>query len=487
VSISAGNSHTLVATAVREVMQGEGTERMKVKLGGEMYQAGPANVLGKFCPKFERVDGLDDLCIQYVAAGFTHSACVAATGELFCWGNNEGGCCGAPENIRFLNEPFNVRCLYERPVNIALGKPAKQSSVYSGLDAYLGVDGNTDGSDPNTCLSTQLDPQAWWEVDLGDFCVVHKIKIWNRTDSPPDPAFPEDMFQQRLFPCFLMLAQEPYSDSVDIDALPKALNNSVARMKLTKCQRCTTWHVPENIAARYMRVQLEGMNFLHFAQVEIFGTPGINKPVGRCGHVQAGKSVTLATIRPLPDPKDVEKCYKRAVLADPNNANILRQYETFALEYDKFGHGEGIKGCMICKGGQLCELHTLRHVYMDELKEMPLGLGGRQPGLKEIIDFLVNAPKPPLDYEPPVRDNTGGVFGKIGKSMAKSLFGTSQPGEDEDDEASGSKNKAKSRLPFGLPKGSAKVDPAERGEGDLKSPDEVGAPTEAASSDNANT
>lgn len=36
-------------------MQGEGTERMKVKLGGEMYQAGPANVLGKFCPKFERV------------------------------------------------------------------------------------------------------------------------------------------------------------------------------------------------------------------------------------------------------------------------------------------------------------------------------------------------------------------------------------------------------------------------------------------------
>lgn len=52
---------------------------------------------------------------------------------------------------------------------------------------------------------------------------------------------------------------------------------------------------------------------------------------------------------------------------------------------------------------------------MDELKEMPLGLGGRQPGLKEIIDFLVNAPKPPLDYEPPVRDNTGGVFGKIGE------------------------------------------------------------------------
>lgn len=93
-----------------------------------------------------------------------------------------------------------------------------------------------------------------------------------------------------------------------------------------------------------------------FAPSKVFGTPGIAKPVGRCGFVQCGKNVTVGVIRPLPDPRDIERAYKRAVLADAHNANILRQYETFSLEYDKYGHGDSIKNCLICKGGQLCEV-----------------------------------------------------------------------------------------------------------------------------------
>ena len=82
--------------------------------------------------------------------------------------------------------PTGVRCIYEKPKNLALGKPAKQSSVYGGLDAYLGVDGNTNGSDARYCVSTQQDPQAWWEVDLGDFAVLERIRVFNRVDEPPD-------------------------------------------------------------------------------------------------------------------------------------------------------------------------------------------------------------------------------------------------------------------------------------------------------------
>ena len=37
--------------------------------------------------------------------------------------------------------------------------------------------------------------------------------------------------------------------------------------------------------ARYIRLQLEGFNFLHFAQIEVFGTFGISKSLGRCGCV----------------------------------------------------------------------------------------------------------------------------------------------------------------------------------------------------------
>jgi len=147
VSVSCGNSHTLCSTAVREVWQGEGSARVKVKVGGDVFEAGPLNVLGRFCPSFEQVSAsrLDELAIIQVSAGFTHSGAVSASGELFCWGNNSGGCCGAPTDVKFCNEPYNVRCLFERPVNLALGKPAKQCSVYSGLDAYLAVDGNVEG------------------------------------------------------------------------------------------------------------------------------------------------------------------------------------------------------------------------------------------------------------------------------------------------------------------------------------------------------
>ena len=46
------------------------------------------------------------------------------------------------------------------------------------------------------------------------------------------------------------------------------------------------------------------------------------------------------------------------MLADAENADILRQLETFATEYDKYGRGERIHQCIICKGGQLCEVRA---------------------------------------------------------------------------------------------------------------------------------
>ena len=97
--------------------------------------------------------------------------------------------------------------------------------------------------------------------------------------------------------------------------------------------------------------------------------------------------MTAAVVRPLPDPRDIERAFKRAVLtltptrrsralrpsgmklsafprslaqvlADAENADILRQLETFATEYDKYGRGERIHQCIICKGGQLCEVRA---------------------------------------------------------------------------------------------------------------------------------
>ena len=431
-SVSCGNSHTLVTTVIKEVYRGEGTARVKVKVGGDCYQAGPQNVCGKFCPSFVLVPGLADLSIACISAGFNHSAVTTTSGEIFCWGNNYTGCCGALPHVRFCYEPHNIRCVYERPVNIALGRNAQMSSVYNGRGAYLAVDGNLDGDMEEFCCSTQSESQPWFEIDLGEFAIIQTVKLWNRNDEPVDPAFDRDMFRERLFPCYLILSQVPLPQNRKVGShqeagsavasgrtnLQACLDISKSRMKLTKIQRCSTWHVPNNTMARYIRVQLEGFTYMHFSQLEVFGTMGINKPVGRASSVCAGKNVTIACVRPLSDPKDVDRAYRRAVKVDAHNAHILRQFETFALEYDKYGTGENIKRCLVCKGGELCEVCTMNLKFKTELDVMPLGIGGRRPTFDQCYDYLVNCPKPPLDYVKPVRHERSGF-----SDFKESMFG----------------------------------------------------------------
>jgi hypothetical protein len=63
-----------------------------------------------------------------------------------------------------------------RPIlNLARGKQARQSSIYSG-DAGRAVDGNTDGNYyANSIIHTGSQPQEWWEVDLGAIIRVRLI------------------------------------------------------------------------------------------------------------------------------------------------------------------------------------------------------------------------------------------------------------------------------------------------------------------------
>jgi hypothetical protein len=446
VGIACGNAHTLVVTAIREVVTGVGPTRTRTKLGGDVYMAGAQTVLGRFCPTYQRCESIATQPINKVSAGFSHCAAAAASGELYCWGSNYTGCCGAPfPAVQFCYEPFNVPCIFAMPVNLALGKPAAQSTVYNGLDAFQAVDGNVDGSDASTCTSTFSESQPWWEVDLGDYASIQTVKVWNRTDEPHDPSFDKEAFRQRLFPSYVVLSQEPFPRDRSKKALGEGytlldatLQTACARMKLTKNQRCTTWHVPANTTARYCRLMLEGVDFLHFSQMEVWGTPGISKPVGKCGDVACGRNVTSVTIHPSNEPKDYDVAYRRAVWADGHNADLLRLYEWFALEFDKYGRGERIMMCGICRGGQLCEICTLYERFRDELESMPtLGsTGTERRSLEDMITHLMNAPKPPLLYEPKKKVKKG-FFDRF-KSNKKKVAP-----EDEDDDDGGGKAKSK--------------------------------------------
>src|SRR5271157_5685020 len=67
--------------------------------------------------------------------------------------------------------------------DLALGKPATQSSTYTIASASLAVDGNTDGNYYDGSVScTNGDANAWWQVDLGASVTINSIVVWNRTD-----------------------------------------------------------------------------------------------------------------------------------------------------------------------------------------------------------------------------------------------------------------------------------------------------------------
>ena len=67
--------------------------------------------------------------------------------------------------------------------NIALRKPAIQSTTGYGGVAGRAVDGNSNPSyGGGSCTHTHRQKGAWWRVDLGRVWAVGKVKITNRGD-----------------------------------------------------------------------------------------------------------------------------------------------------------------------------------------------------------------------------------------------------------------------------------------------------------------
>ncbi|XP_070537889.1 uncharacterized protein [Ptychodera flava] len=68
--------------------------------------------------------------------------------------------------------------------NVAINKPAEQSSTYYNFDAYKAVDGNEDPAMLTglSCICSAKERGAWWRVDLIDIYAVYKVVITNRYD-----------------------------------------------------------------------------------------------------------------------------------------------------------------------------------------------------------------------------------------------------------------------------------------------------------------
>jgi len=139
--------------------------------------------------------------------------------------------------------------------NLALGRPTTQSSTAYPGSPGRAVDGNTDGNWYDASVThTNLEPQPWWQVDLGQLSAigpgspspwVDYVEVFNRTDCCAD----------RL---------------TNFNVLASIDGNGWATFPVVG-QAGSPTRVTIQHYARYVRIQLAGTNYLSLAEVKAWG------------------------------------------------------------------------------------------------------------------------------------------------------------------------------------------------------------------------
>ena len=150
------------------------------------------------------------------------------------------------------------------PANVAPGNAATQSSTWNGTygaKASLAIDGNTDGNFSDSSVSsTGLDTNAWWQVDLGAPVSVSSIAVWNRTDC----------CGSWLGDYWVFVSDTPFQ-STDTPATLSGRAGTFSSHQTTAPSPNASVVIP-GAQGRFVRVQLDGTNYLSLAEVQVFGT-----------------------------------------------------------------------------------------------------------------------------------------------------------------------------------------------------------------------
>lgn len=145
------------------------------------------------------------------------------------------------------------------PSNLAFEKIASQSSTEAGAVADNAVDGDTDGEFADGSVThTKIEDHAWWQVDLGASAAIDSIVIWNRTDA----------VSERLADYWVFVSDRPFAASDTPVALQRRAGTSSSHQAVAP-NPATTIRT-NGIRGRYVRVQLNGKNYLSLAEVQVF-------------------------------------------------------------------------------------------------------------------------------------------------------------------------------------------------------------------------
>ncbi len=169
-------------------------------------------------------------------------------------------------------------------VNLAMGQPATQSSALPGTPpAGAAVDGNTDGLFfDGSVTATNLDNNAWWQVDLGASASVSSVVVWNRTDC----------CGSRLNDYWVFVSNTPFLNS-DTPATLQNRAGTFSSHQTTAPNPSTS--IPVGTQGRYVRVQLSNPNYLSLAEVQVLGS-GSAAPAST--NLAQGKSAAQSSTLP---------------------------------------------------------------------------------------------------------------------------------------------------------------------------------------------
>ncbi len=147
----------------------------------------------------------------------------------------------------------------DAPINIALGKAATQSSdLAASTPAAKAVDGNTSGDlwGGASSSATQVNSQAWWQVDLGSVNQLSSIKVWARTDC----------CAEHTSNFYVLVSDVPFT-STDLST---TINQAGVSNYYTQGSAGRPTVVAVNRSGRYVRVQCADNNYLILAEVEVW-------------------------------------------------------------------------------------------------------------------------------------------------------------------------------------------------------------------------
>jgi len=143
--------------------------------------------------------------------------------------------------------------------NLALGRPARQSSTRFGREAGMALDGNAFQRwvwNIPTIPHTGNDLNAWWQVDLGAVTDVGHVEIYNRSDCCWTRLDNVWVFVSDTNLGNVNLAANLADPDVTAQFIGGAFGHSRS--------------IAMNATGRYVTVQLAGRNPLHMPEVKVF-------------------------------------------------------------------------------------------------------------------------------------------------------------------------------------------------------------------------